>query len=234
MSTLFETMLVRDGRVLLAEQHLARLTRSAAALGMPLPDGEAFQRAALRTEAGAPFAIVADHAIRCTWDGATLAAEARPIPPPTLMRRERGRAITLDPSLARTLPEHKLVEHYAVCERALQQAFDANADEALFLTRDGHVLEGTTTNVFAVHANALVTAPEHVLPGITREWVLEQANLLGIEVELRAPSPTELREGAFLTGSLTMLAPLRMLDGEACRAPGAIFDALAERWSTLR
>lgn len=226
MNTLFETMLVRDGRVILAEQHLARMTRSATALGLPSPDAEEFHRT---------IAAAATHdAIRCTYDGATLAAEARPIPPRTLLRRERGRAITLDPSLARTLPEHKLVEHYAVCEHVLQQAFDADADEALFLTHNGRVLEGTTTNVFAVNAKSLVTAPDHVLPGITREWVLEQAGQLGVDVELRAPSLPELRDGAFLTGSLTTLAPLRMLNGEECRAPGAIFEALAGRWSTLR
>jgi len=257
MTALFETMLVHDGRVVLAEEHLARLTRSAAALGLALPDGKEFHRLVEdirsagfqpagppassrpvspspagsqrtgRLEAGAPFAI------RCVYDGTTLTAEARPIPPRTLSRRERGRAITLDSSLARTLPEHKLVEHYAVCERALEQAFDADADEALFLTHNGRVLEGTTTNVFAVNANALVTAPENVLPGITRAWVLEQAALLDIDVELRAPTLSELRDGAFLTGSLTTLAPLRLLNGEECRAPGAIFDALAERWSTL-
>ncbi|HEX8411405.1 MAG TPA: aminotransferase class IV [Thermoanaerobaculia bacterium] len=226
MNTLFETMLVRAGRVILAEQHLARMTRSAAALGMPLPDADEFHRT---------IAAAATHdAIRCTYDGATLAAKPRPIPPRTLLRRERARAITLDPSLARTLPEHKLVEHYAVCERALQQAFDSDADEALFLTYTGRVLEGTTTNVFAVNAKSLVTAPEHVLPGITREWVLEQAAQLGIDVELRAPTLPELRDGAFLTGSLTMLAPLRALNGEECRTPGAIFAVLADRWSTLR
>ena len=38
------------------------------------------------------------------------------------------------------------------------------------------------------------------------------------------------REGAFLTGSLTTLAPLRMLDGAPCLAPGGVFDMLASSY----
>lgn len=224
MIALFETMLVIHGRIVLADDHLARMTRSAEALGWTRPDAGEFRRVTSLAATG--------DAVRCTYDGRRLTAERRPIPAATLARRAHGSAITLG-ALARVFPEHKLTGLYGICELGLQLATDAGAGEGLFVTGDGHVLEGTTTNVFAVTAHSLVTAPEHILPGVTRAWVLREASALGIPVEERAPSVGELRAGGFLTGSLTTLAPLRVVDGEACRPPGSIYDRLADRWSTL-
>jgi branched-subunit amino acid aminotransferase/4-amino-4-deoxychorismate lyase len=39
-----------------------------------------------------------------------------------------------------------------------------------------------------------------------------------------------LREGSFLTGSLTLLAPIRSVDERPCREPGEILDAIRSRW----
>lgn len=217
-------MLVSRGHLVLATDHLERMTRSAEALGWARPDAEEFIRVAT---------LAATHdAVRCTYDGRRLTASGRTIPAATLSRRALGRAVTLRP-LARVLPEHKLTGLYGVCELGLELAIDAVADEGLFVTGDGHVLEGTTTNVFAVTTHSLVTAKERILAGITRAWVLREAAGLGIPIEERPPSVDELREGGFLTGSLTTLAPLRVVDGGACRRPGPLYDQLADRWSSL-
>lgn len=230
---LFETMLVTRGRIVLLEEHLARMTRSAEALGFPLPDGDAFRREA---NDAAATAAGDEAALRCLYvaSGAhawTLAAEPHPIPPLTLSRRAHGRVVTLDPSLTRALPEHKLTS-YAPCVIGLRRAAAAGADEGLFVTRDGLILEGTATNVFAVTGRSLITAPADVLPGIMRGWVLEHATKLGLTLDARCPSPDELREGSFLTGSLTLLAPIQRVNGDSCRPPGEVFAALAEAWRT--
>ncbi|HET7434236.1 MAG TPA: aminotransferase class IV, partial [Thermoanaerobaculia bacterium] len=73
-----------------------------------------------------------------------------------------------------------------------------------------------------------------VLPGIVREWLLARANDLGYTIEPRAPTVDELREGAFFTGSLTELAPLRVLDGASCRPPGEAFGELLQAWRAER
>lgn len=221
MIGLFETMLVVDGRVLFAAEHLARMTRSALALRLPPPDPAEFHR---RVRAAAT-----NDAVRCDYIGGALDAYARPILARTLARREHGRAITLGASLVRPQPEHKLTS-YEVCTIGLERAAAAGADEGLFVTPEGAVLEGTATNVFAVTERTLVTAPDGVLPGITRAWVIATAAALGVEIEYRAPRVEELREGALLTGSLTTVAPLRVLDGAPCRAPGEIYEMLAARW----
>lgn len=219
MTGLFETMLVVSGRVVQLEEHYARLAASCAALGLPAPSLKVFRDCIVTT----------DKAVRCTYvPERGVECEAFPIPATTRARRKFGRAIMLDPSWRRTLPEHKTTDHYDVCRRALERAVEAGADEALFVTHDGHVLEGTATNVFAVRGTTLITAPAGVLPGIVRAWVLAHAPGLGFSIEERAPSVAEVREGAFFTGSLTGIAPVRVLDGAPCESPSTVVDVLRE------
>ena len=234
---LFETMLVRRRRALQVDEHYARMSASCEALRFPLPEPEAF-----RAEVDRACASAGENeaALRCVWlaggsvdhvNAWHLAASVGDIPRVTRARRESARAITLDSSFVRSLPLHKATS-YAVCVVALRQAVERDANEALFLTREGLVLEGTATNVFAVKDRTLVTAPlaAGILPGVVRAWVFSAANRLGFSIEERAPSVEELRQGAFLTSSLTTLAELRTLDGRACATAGEAFAGLREMW----
>jgi branched-subunit amino acid aminotransferase/4-amino-4-deoxychorismate lyase len=148
-----------------------------------------------------------------------------PLSPITLRRRRRGRAITL--AHTRALPEHKLTA-YAASTIGLREAVAKNADEGLFLDRNGHVLEGTATNVFAIGERTLITAPlgAGILPGVVRAWVIANAAQAGLKVIERAPSVDELRDGSFFTSSLTTLAPIRRIDGIACAVPPRLFAEL--------
>lgn len=229
---LFETMLVRRGRIVHLEEHAARMIASAEALGFPAPDRDELRhcaRSAARSNAP-------EGGIRVVWVASSsvwmLSADAIDVPAATLSRRERGRAVVLDHSIRRSLPQHKLTS-YAVCTIALRDAVRAGADEALFADGDGHVLEGTATNVFAVAGERLVTAPVSagLLPGIVRAWVLGAAVSEGLEIEERAPSVEELRGGALLTGSLTTVCALRELNGVPCAEPGAAVRRLIQRYA---
>jgi branched-chain amino acid aminotransferase len=236
---LFETMLVVNGRAIFAQEHFDRMARSAMEIGFPIPDETRFHdavRVAVQEHAG-------ESAVRCVYTAGgsigdarswTLAAEAGPIPPVTRSRRAEGRAMTLDASYRRSLPQHKLTS-YAVCVIGLQRAIVAGADEALFTDATGNVLEGTATNVFAIAGDTLITAPvaAGILPGITRAWVLAEAARRGIAVEERPPAPAELHDGAFLAGSLTLVTSLRVSNGVACRAPGEVFTEIARAWADL-
>jgi branched-chain amino acid aminotransferase len=223
VSGLFETMLVVRGEVVQRDEHFARLAASAQALGFPPPSEDAFRAA---VALAAKQVQSHDAALRCTYvqenEGWRLIATTAPIPETTLQRREGARAITLD--LSRALPEHKTIP-YEASVIGLQRARDAGANEGLFVDDRGHILEGTATNVFAITDTSLITAPisAGILPGIVRAWVLEHIDLAIIE---RAPTTAELREGGFVTSSLTLLAPLVELDGRACRKPGEAFEKL--------
>jgi len=85
------------------------------------------------------------------------------------------------------------------------------------LNERGFVAEGSTSNIFLVVAGKLITPSEEsgILPGITREAVLELAHTLGIEaVEGEIPLAGLFQaEEAFLTNSLIEVMPLREVDG---------------------
>ena len=221
MSALFETMLVSGGRVIQRDEHFRRMRASCVALGYPVVDTETFANA---------VAAVPDGAVRCTWhpDDGRLEVVSFPIPRTTLLRRERGRAVTLDRTFMRSLPQHKLAP-YDVSVAGLRHAVSMDADEGLFTDHEGNVLEGTATNVFAVSGKTLITAPAGILPGVVREWVFAQPDFTIAE---RPPTPAELRRGGFMTSSLTLIAPLRMLDGAPCATSEAVVE-LAGRYERV-
>jgi branched-subunit amino acid aminotransferase/4-amino-4-deoxychorismate lyase len=216
MTGLFETMLAIGGRVVQREEHFARLARSARELGLAAPDEAEFRTAIDR-------AVRSDEemAVRCIYEDAQFTATSGPIPIVTLHRREGAHVVTLDRGVVRDRPSHKLTSYLT-----LRPAIPAGANEALFVDGRGHILEGTTTNVFAIAGETLITARDAVLPGIVRAWVIEHAT----KVIQRRPTIAELHAGSFLTSSLTPLAPIVTLDGVACEPPGQVFMRLREMY----
>lgn len=90
-------------------------------------------------------------------------------------------------------------------------------DEAIFLTQDGHVAEGSTCNLFMVRKGKLVTPPvtDNILEGITRDSVMELArNELTLEVVERSIDRSELYacEEVFFTGTAVEVAPIVEVD----------------------
>jgi D-alanine transaminase len=99
---------------------------------------------------------------------------------------------------------------------ARQRAVEQGADEAL-LIRDGQVTEGSASNVFAVQDGVLTTPPKsrHILPGITRDLVLELAETHALPhteqaiFEEALPAMQEL----WLTSSTREIVPITRLNG---------------------
>ncbi|MEJ2572510.1 MAG: D-amino acid aminotransferase [Gammaproteobacteria bacterium] len=96
-----------------------------------------------------------------------------------------------------------------------QQAIDQGAVEAI-LTRDGHVNEGAASNLFIVKAGVLLTPPKgpHLLPGITRDLILELAASHGIAYreEPITTGDLALAEEVWLTSSTREILPVTRLD----------------------
>lgn len=99
---------------------------------------------------------------------------------------------------------------------AQQAAREAGAADAL-LVRDGLALEGALSNLFVVFEDRVATHPlsNQVLPGITREAVLEVARTRGIPVEERPIPMTEIADATelFFTGATTEVRPTVRVDG---------------------
>ena len=98
-----------------------------------------------------------------------------------------------------------------------QQATEQGAAEAI-LIRDGHMMEGSASNIFVVLKGVLVTPPKgpFILPGVTRDLTLELARAHGLACEERAVTEAELRsaEELMLSSSTKELLPITRLDGK--------------------
>ena len=105
---------------------------------------------------------------------------------------------------------------YVNAALAKTEALDDGYDEAIFLTNDGHVSEGSAENIFMVRKGRLITTPitADILAGITRASILEIAAYLGIETEERMIDRTELyiADELFLTGTGAQIAPITEID----------------------
>lgn len=98
-----------------------------------------------------------------------------------------------------------------------QEATERGADEAIWLDESGHVLEGCSTNVFAVIEDCLVTHPlDHwILGGIMRDMVLRIAEDNGMSVQQRCWSLNEPEISECMISSTTnALLPLCEIDGK--------------------
>lgn len=98
-----------------------------------------------------------------------------------------------------------------------QQATEANVDDAI-LIKNGMLSEGTASNVFVIKNNVLITPPtgHELLPGITRDLVIEIAKNNTILVEEREIREAELFDAdeIWMTSSTREIAPVIRLNGE--------------------
>src|SRR2546427_2984567 len=159
---LIETLRVREGHIPFLERHLARLAGSIAALGLPRPAQD--PAALLR-----PFAGTEDAVLRlevCDARASLTVRELPPLSPPTVITASEPH---------QPYP-HKTTLRDCFMDAA-REAEIAEADDALLVTYDGLVAEGTVWSVFWWEAGHLRTPGLElgILPGIGRAHVIELA-----------------------------------------------------------
>jgi len=111
----------------------------------------------------------------------------------------------------------KITGIYVNSALAKSEANERGFDEAILLTHDGHVSEGSGENIFVVIGDKLVTPPssDNILMGITRDTVIHLAEEeLGIETIERTIDRSELytAEEAFFTGTAAHVSPITEVD----------------------
>jgi branched-chain amino acid aminotransferase len=128
------------------------------------------------------------------------------------------------------------VANYLESILAIRHARASGAHEAIILTGDGCVVEGTTSNVLAVRGDELLSPPDYetLLPGITRRVVMELAPTVGLAVTTRRLEPHDLASAdeVFLTSTIREILPVVKIDGHVVGAgrPGPKTRALAEAY----
>jgi para-aminobenzoate synthetase/4-amino-4-deoxychorismate lyase len=222
----FETLLVRDGRPLELEAHLARLDASLSALfGAPAPTtarelvldharGAELARLRLTVAPDGEGVLVADVVVAPVdaslvlpgWDG----------------------GVDLAPVVvAGGIGAHKWADRRLLAS--------AEADLAprvpLLVDRDGAALEASRGNLFVVHDGILVTPPAdgRILPGVTRRRVLLLAEALDLDVREESVAFDRIGEAdaMFLTGAVRGIEPVRTCDGADVGSDERITAALS-------
>ena len=251
--SVYEVVPAYGGRPFRVEHHLQRLDRSLASIRMDNPLSHAewrhiFERLSqqlpgqdqsiyLQVTRGAY--PVRKHVIPAQIHPNVLAFTS-PNPPRDPEKAERGiRVITLD-----DIRWHRCdIKATALLANVLAraQATEEGADEAI-LIRDGAALEGTASNLFVVSNGLLITPPdsEELLPGITRDLVLELAQEAGVPYAQARIAATDLENAdeVWLTSSTREIAAVIELNGRPVGGgrPGklwyqmdALFQACKER-----
>jgi branched-chain amino acid aminotransferase len=111
----------------------------------------------------------------------------------------------------------KLTGIYVGSALAKTDAVLSGFDEAILLTSDGHVAEGSAENIFLMRDGALITpqVSDNILEGITRLTVMELASAeLGLKVVERSVDRTELYQAdeVFFTGTAVGVSPVVEID----------------------
>ena len=111
--------------------------------------------------------------------------------------------------------------------------------EGIFLTKEGYVAEGVTSNLFWIKGNELFTPALEtgILNGITRQFVIKIARSLGIEVHIGCYKVEELLscDEAFVTNSIQEIVPLREINNVLLHGKnGVIIRKLQEIYALYR
>lgn len=194
---LIETMGVRDGRLPWLGRHLARLSASVAALGLEPPSADIADLARIAAGSG-------DRVVRLELRDGHVEVSSRDVP--------EQRAVALVVSDEPYQPYLHKTTRREQFGRALANARRTGAHDALLVTTDGYVTEGTAWSVFWWD-NGNVFTPSHelgILPGIGRSRIMELTEV----TEARMRVPDLAGRSLFLVNAVRGIVEISRLQGE--------------------
>jgi branched-chain amino acid aminotransferase len=235
----FTTLRIVDGVPFAWDRHWARMSRDARLLNVEMPpDAGRLEQDLLRL-------VERNEAPDCTmrvvvvrnggglWEGpasqppsdtiALTAASKRWSDSVRLGIQPHGRYAASDFTTAKVL---SWAHNLRWAERAQQQGFD----EVILLNEFGRVAECTSANVFAVFGQEVSTPPvsEGCLPGITREVLIEEVRLPGVQFVERGLTMEELyrADEVFITSTTRGLLPVSAIADRALDRRGDVCERL--------
>jgi 4-amino-4-deoxychorismate lyase len=225
---IFETINAVDGHPQSLDAHLSRMERSAAMLELPAPDVGVWREAVLDAVAAHPpvpellLKLVMTRGVegsgRCS--GWVLAF------PNTDFSRERTEGIAVL-TLARGYPADVMhtapwllqgakTLSYALNMAALRYVRARGADDAVFVSSDGRVLEGPNSTVVALFGDRLVTPPDDlgILAGTSQGRLFDWAQHRGLATSYEELTVDDLRSAdtLWVCSSGRLVVPVRALD----------------------
>ncbi len=85
----------------------------------------------------------------------------------------------------------------------------------VLLTKNGIILEGMTSNFYAIKGKTLITSRSGILLGVTRRAILRLARRVGMSIQYRSPKVGEIFNEAFLTSSSRGVIPIISIDNQS-------------------
>ena len=133
---------------------------------------------------------------------------------PTAAQRANG-VKTITAQMQRNNPSAKL-SNFIQSSQTARQRLQGGFEEILMVDESGNILEGLTSNFYAVMDGEIRTAGQGVLSGITRQIVLLLAEDAGYPVQLEAPKLANLVSftEAFITSTSRAVLPITEIDHE--------------------
>ena len=224
----FESLRAYNGALPFWDLHLERLKRGMIHLGFSL-DSLPFDQMKDQTRALVVKNGLSDAYVRLTVSRGDTISEllpgwgegepnwvifTKPLSPRLQIIQEKGvRAVFSSLKRNHSSPTARFkTANYLDMILAKREAVLQGADEALLLDEQGHVAEASTSNIFWVRAGTIYTPSLDlpILPGVTRQKVLDVATDLGIPVREGVYDSEDLMGSneAFLTNSLCEIVPL--------------------------
>ena len=253
----FETMMLRDGHVKNVELHRSRFLSSAAMLNLPVPDMDLWLAATelaveqFHAQVG-ELAESDEAALRWVysrgrestgaatgWIVITVMGEELTRARTSglkVMTAERGFRIDLSQRSPWALVGAKTLS-YAANMAALRYAKSKDLDDVIFVSDEGHLMEGPTSSIIVMKGNTLLTPPIEagVLPGTSQAVLFRIAAERGWDVAYRTMTVEDLLEadGVWLVSSVRAAAPVTEVDGQALQRPSNAAEVEAMVWEAV-
>ncbi len=238
----YETLRTYNGEPFLFDRHMRRLHRSAGLMALTVPVSDAEMLARVRETmreaekpgpgsvetTGVPEAYIRILLTRGVGE-LTYNLSATPVPTlviivkPYVGMAERTFVDGIKVSLVGVRRNHPAALNPMIKSNnllnnalAMQEALAHGGEEALMQNQAGEVVECAQSNVFIVKDGAATTPPLQagLLPGITREFVMEIASALGISAREGRVTPADVlaADEVFLTGTTREVTPVVRVD----------------------
>lgn len=234
----FSTLRVMEGVPFAYQRHWERMRRDAHALRVPFPSEpgyiasrvprllrangarEATLRVAVVRNSGGIWHDAADR----DFDLIALTADLKPW--------GSGVSLSVHPQARHAANRFRGVKmlSWALNLTMLEEAQEAGFDEVILLNERGEVSECTSANLFVAQGGQVWTPPldSGCLPGVTRELLLEEVRVEGIQVGERTLVPEDLARAdeVFLTSTTRGLLPVLLIEREPVRQSGETLGRL--------
>lgn len=234
----FSTLRAQEGVLFEYARHWARMTRDAAAIGVPMPcsEGEMEERLHRLLDANeAPDATVRVVVVRNRggmWEGNGIECDSDLIAfSAPLKDWKDGIAVGVQPHARYAACEFAgaKVLSWAMNLRWLERAQEKGYDEVLLLNEHDGVSECTSANVFAKFGQEVLTPPLSAgcLPGVTRQLLLDTIRVDGYQVREAPLTVAGLRraDACFITSSTRDVRAIASIEGEPIKEDAAFIAA---------